>query len=145
MDIDERFLAPMEARADEQGQKCLYVAIAYHRSRRRSSRKGLRRLLMRYRNERGTAGESRSRETPGDAQTTERDPVATVNQTGTIRVAVVAVGWVAVVLALGGLPCLLLEGRVASLVVVRVMGLDIDRRLGLGLGSQVRLADYDNG
>ena len=59
---------------------------------------------MRYRNERGTAGESRARETPGDAQTTERDPLEAVSQTGTIRVAVmVAVaGWVPLLLLGGG-------------------------------------------
>ena len=74
---------------------------------------------------------------------------------GMIQVAVMAVDWVAVVLALGGLPFLLLKGSAVALVVVRV---------GLGLGSQirlqmavpaicltpvammiVRLADYDDG
>ena len=86
---------------------------------------------MRYRNERGTAGERRARETPDDAQTRERDPVAAGSLTETIRVAVVAVvaGW---------MPCLLLEGSAVSLVVVPVMvrHLEMDRRFGLGLGSQ---------
>ena len=82
-----------------QSQKVVY--------RRRSTRKYLRRQLMQYGIERGTAGES-ARETPGDAQTTERDPVGTEIQAGMVQVAVLVVSWAVL---------LLVEGSAVSLVV----------------------------